>query len=207
MEIKTLLIDIGEVLVQMNREVPLAKIERMTGFSQKEIDRRLDSSSDIHLYERGELTTDQFYDRLSSLFGLDISLEGFKEVWSNIFTLGRDHPTLISPRLFRQLKKNYQLVAFSNTNEMHFEYLLKAYSLLSEFDEYILSYEVGSVKPEARIYKAALEKADCAPSEALLVDDRTENIQMGEELGIEGVLFTDEKGLCDRLNDLEVLPL
>ena len=205
MKVNTLLIDIGEVLVQMNRGVLLDRMQKLTGFSEEEIERRLNSFTDIAVYERGELSTKQFYQRVSQLFEMNISLEGFKKAWSNIFTLGHDQPNLFSPQLFQQLSECYQMVAVSNTNEMHFDYLSQAYSVVNDFDEYVLSYQVGCLKPDEKIYQTALEKAGCAPSEALLVDDRLENIQGGERLGIRGILFVEEKQLRDRLSDLGVL--
>jgi len=205
-KVNTLLIDIGEVLVQMNRGVLLERMQKLTGFSEEEIERRLGSFTDIAVYERGELSTEQFYQRVSHVIEMNISLESFKEAWSNIFTLGQDQPNLFSPHLFQQLSECYQMVALSNTNEMHFDYLSQVYSVVNDFDEYVLSYQVGCLKPDEKIYQTALEKAGCAPSEALLVDDRLENILGGERLGIRGILFVEEKQLRHQLSDLGVLP-
>jgi len=40
------------------------------------------------------------------------------------------------------------------------------YPLLGHFDDYVLSYQVGAAKPDARIYQVAVERAACAPGSA-----------------------------------------
>ena len=70
-KVNTLLIDIGEVLVQMNRGVLLERMQKLTGFSEEEIERRLGSFTDIAVYERGELSTEQFYQRVSHVFEMN----------------------------------------------------------------------------------------------------------------------------------------
>ena len=205
MKINTLLIDIGEVLVHMDRGILIERMQALTGFSEEEIERRLDSFNDIAAYEKGELTTEQFYQRVSDLFQINISLANFKEAWSDIFILSQNQPTLLSPHLFRQLRELYKMVAISNTNEMHFDYLLRVCSTVNDFDHYVLSYQIGCLKPDEKMYQVALEKAACAPSEALLVDDRLENIKGGERLGIRGALFVAEDQLRYELGRFGVL--
>lgn len=43
--------------------------------------------------------------------------------------------------------------------------------LLSAFDIYALSYEVGSVKPQAPIYQHLLDHLECTPNEILFIGD------------------------------------
>jgi len=43
--------------------------------------------------------------------------------------------------------------------------------LLPELDAYVLSYEVGAVKPDPAIYQVVCEALDCAPSDVLFVGD------------------------------------
>ena len=205
MKINTLLIDIGEVLVHMERGILIERMKALTEFSEEKIERHLDSFNDIAAYERGELTTEQFCQRVSDLFQISISLVNFKAAWSDIFILSQNQPTLLSPNLFRQLSKLYKMVAISNTNEMHFDYLSQICPTVNDFDHYALSYQIGCLKPDEKIYQVALEKAACAPSEALLIDDRLENIEGGERLGIRGALFVEEDQLRHELVRFNVL--
>ncbi|MFQ5928113.1 MAG: HAD family hydrolase [Acidobacteriota bacterium] len=206
MKIRTLFIDIGKVLVDFNYETALAALARLNDLSWEEMQTRLRGHADILRYETGHLTTEEFFRGVSDLLEIDIPLENFKKIWGSIFVFdGKSSEGLLSPKLFRQLKQSHQLIALSNTNEIHFNYLIQAYPLIREFDDYVLSYQVGSLKPDPQIFSAALDKVGCSPSEVLFVDDRIENVQAAEKMGIKGILFVGEKELRGELESLGVL--
>lgn len=62
---------------------------------------------------------------------------------------------------------------------------------LRSFDQVTLSYEVHSVKPEPVIYEQCLEGLDTVPERTLFFDDRIENVQGAELLGIRAMQFLD----------------
>lgn len=53
------------------------------------------------------------------------------------------------------------------------------------------SSEVGAIKPEAKIYEIAQEKANCPPGEILLVDDSRTNLMAAEKQGWHVLWFDD----------------
>ena len=53
----------------------------------------------------------------------------------------------------------------------------------------IISYELGLVKPDDKIYKALMEKYNIVPERAVFIDDREENVQAARALGIKGIIF------------------
>jgi putative hydrolase of the HAD superfamily len=61
---------------------------------------------------------------------------------------------------------------------------------LNHFDQVTFSYELGVVKPEARIYRHAIDGLGVEPSEALFLDDRPENVEGARALGIHAEVFT-----------------
>jgi len=63
------------------------------------------------------------------------------------------------------------------------------------FDPIVLSWEVGSSKPQGRIFEALIETLGLHPDEILLIDDVKANIAAAKDLGLEGLLFTDAKTL------------
>ncbi|MBV9304037.1 MAG: HAD family phosphatase [Acidobacteriaceae bacterium] len=62
---------------------------------------------------------------------------------------------------------------------------------LSSFDYLTLSYEVRAVKPEPVVYQLCLEGLDATPEQTLFLDDRIENVQGAELLGIRAIQFTN----------------
>jgi HAD superfamily hydrolase (TIGR01509 family) len=63
--------------------------------------------------------------------------------------------------------------------------LVDRLGLEAEFDALLLSFEVGSRKPEATIYRAALDALHAGASDSLFVDDQTEYCDGARALGID----------------------
>ena len=72
------------------------------------------------------------------------------------------------------------------------------------FDDYVLSYEVGVMKPHARIYDEALKKAGVEAEECVFIDDIEENIQAAQKLGIKGILMTPQTDLEAALQEMNL---
>ncbi len=61
---------------------------------------------------------------------------------------------------------------------------------LAGFDQVTLSYELRAAKPEPATYEHCLEGLGTAPAQTLFLDDRIENVQAAELLGIRAIEFT-----------------
>jgi putative hydrolase of the HAD superfamily len=70
---------------------------------------------------------------------------------------------------------------------------------LNSFDQVTLSYEVRAAKPDPVIYEHCLEGLSVAPEKALFFDDRIENIQSAESLGIHAIQFTNRDDVLLRV--------
>jgi HAD superfamily hydrolase (TIGR01509 family) len=91
-------------------------------------------------------------------------------------------------------RRGIQTYIFSNTNDLAIEHVRRNFPFFRDFDGYIFSYEVGAMKPDAKIY-AALEKlAGRRGAEILYIDDRPENVAAGAARGWRTILHeTPEK--------------
>ncbi|AZM55473.1 hydrolase [Streptomyces sp. WAC 01529] len=63
------------------------------------------------------------------------------------------------------------------------------------FDDVISSADLGVTKPDRRIYETAAERAGTAPGRCLFVDDRQENVDAAEALGMTGLLYREPADL------------
>lgn len=70
------------------------------------------------------------------------------------------------------------------------------------FDPIVTSWRVGSSKPQRRIFDALIETLSLDPSEILLIDDVTVNIEAARNSGLQGLLFTDADKLKADLTEL-----
>ena len=70
---------------------------------------------------------------------------------------------------------------------------------LDNFDQVTLSYEIHAVKPEPAVYEHCLEGLSTPPEQTLFLDDRIENVQGAELLGIRAIQFTSRDDVMLRL--------
>lgn len=63
------------------------------------------------------------------------------------------------------------------------------------FDAVVISYEVGCIKPDRRIYQICLSALDVEAASALFVDDKRENLDAAEQLGLQVFHFTSDSSV------------
>ena len=70
---------------------------------------------------------------------------------------------------------------------------MKQNKFLNEFDDMIISGKVGLKKPDKKIYQLALKKFDCILSQTLFIDDRPENTEAAQNLGMNIITLDDPR--------------
>jgi len=173
----------------------MRKLVAGSSLPRPEFEKQLFNHDWIRRYERGEITTAEYHRHLQEEGGLRLSLTEFHDAWSSVFL-----PGLIVPEEFLgHLKQRYPLVLVSNTNALHVEFISQKYNVLDYFHEHIFSHEVGSLKPDRKIYEAAISAAGKPATELFFTDDRLENIEAALEMGIHAHLFHSFGGLVEAL--------
>jgi FMN phosphatase YigB (HAD superfamily) len=196
-KIEALLFDLGKVLIDFNFETGVQALHASCSISRDRFEEVLWDETWIRSYERGEISTVQFHEYLCKTANLDMPLPHFRETWSSVFL----PDLMVSEELLAALKRKYPLILVSNTNEAHFEFVRSKYRVVDYFEQHVLSYEVGSLKPDRKIFEYAIAAAN-RPAEALFfIDDREENIIAAGQLGIKAHQFKSETGLVAALLD------
>jgi HAD superfamily hydrolase (TIGR01509 family) len=85
-------------------------------------------------------------------------------------------------------EKNVPTYIFSNTNEIAVGHIRRRFPFFSGFDGYILSYEIGAMKPQAKIYEALETMSRRRGRDIFYIDDREENVEAGAARGWQIVL-------------------
>lgn len=78
-------------------------------------------------------------------------------------------------------------------------------AVFDRFRGIVVSGDERLTKPDAAIYRLALERFGLAAEDAAFVDDRAENVAGAEAVGMAGLLFTDADALRRDLADLGIL--
>ena len=180
MKIEALLFDLGKVLVDFDFERGMERFAARTVLSRKEFELVILDQDWIRRYETGRISSAGYLQYLSDYGKLKMSLVEFHEAWSAVFL-----PGLVVPeKLLKILKARYPLILVSNTNESHAAYIGRHYPILDYFDHRIFSHEVGSMKPDRKIYDAAIAAAGKPPESLFFTDDRFENVEGAAKLGL-----------------------
>ena len=95
-------------------------------------------------------------------------------------------------RLLSALRGTYKLAVISDAWPSLREGY-KAFGLYDHFDAFVVSSELGTCKPDPRMYQTALDELGVSPGEAVFVDDLRVNCESAAALGIHAVLLCRDK--------------
>jgi len=177
MAIEHIFFDIGNVLLALDWEKAVKEIGNRSAIALDQIPYRLYESR-IDEYERGRITTEQFFADLQAKLGYQGGLHELVLAASDIF-----FPLERNVDLARTLRNRYRLGIISNINPAHVEFLEGRYDFFSLFETRVYSCEVGSRKPESRIFEQALRALDASAHSSLFIDDLEQNVAAARKLG------------------------
>ncbi|MBO5962450.1 MAG: HAD family phosphatase [Alistipes sp.] len=103
--------------------------------------------------------------------------------------------------LIKELKaKGYKLYVLSNMSKEYIEFLRKL-PVFDYFDYQVVSSEVHLGKPDPEIYNYLLEHCELNPAETIFIDDRKDNVEVAESVGIVPFHFDrrNPQQACDEL--------
>jgi len=178
--------DLGKVLVDFDYSIAGRRIAALSKLSPDEVQQFLDHSPLLCRYETGLMTRLEFYETVREHTGFTGSLLEFGNLFADIFT---EMPEMIALHAALR-RKGIPTYIFSNTNDLAIEHIRRNFPFFAGFDGYIFSYEVGAMKPAAKIYLALEALANKQGAEILYLDDREENIAAGAARGWQTILQT-----------------
>lgn len=187
---KTLIFDLGKTLIPFEFGRGYAALEAVCGIAAAEIPGRVGADL-VTDFEAGRIEPEDFVRRFSRRLGVSLEYGRFCEIWSSIFL----PEPLITEEWLRALRRRYRLLLLSNTNAIHYRMLEATYPLLSQFDDKILSYEVGALKPSPAIYREAIARSGCAAGECFYTDDIAAYVEAARREGIDAVQFHSSERL------------
>ena len=193
---KTLIFDLGNVLISFSHEKMYAQLARLCEMPTAAIKELFQESRVGMQYERGLVSSAEIHSLLQETSGKDLSYTEVLEAGSDIFT---PRPDMVD--LIKTLKKQgYHLLLLSNTNEAHYQFIDKQFGLFDLFHHLILSFEIGAVKPERAIFEEVLKHGHCPPHACYYTDDIPEYVQAAEKWGIKGHVFQSPALLLEDLH-------
>jgi HAD superfamily hydrolase (TIGR01509 family) len=193
--------DLGNVLVPFDYNIAYNRLENIErGLGQRFLDQYKENYDFHRSFERGEVSEEEFLTKLAGFINNKVDKETLISIYSKIFTVNEDVVSLLP-----ELKKKYKLVLLSNTNSIHQKYGWNEYSFLKNFNKLFLSHEVGSVKPEEKIYSAVEAFTKLPPEEHIFIDDIYEYAAAAKKRGWDAIQFKSYNQLVDELRAREII--
>ncbi len=184
--ITTLFLDIGGVLLTNGWDRKARRLAAETfALDCDEMDERHHLTFDT--YEEGKLSLEEYLTRVVFYEERPFSREEFRAF---MFSQSRPFPEMIE--LVRHVKARHRLkvAVVSNEGRELNEHRIREFQLGTFIDFFISSSFVHYRKPDADIYRIALDIAQVEPAQVVYLEDRPMFVEVARGLGINGIVHT-----------------
>ncbi len=187
MSIKNIIFDFGGVILDIDPQLTINEFVKLGVNDFSKLLTPEFTEEIIGKFERGILTPEVFRTKLKSFLNIDITDQQLDDAWNSLlYDIPAERIEIIG-----QVKKNYQIILLSNSNEIHYDLYVRDLQLrfgYREFDELFhkayFSFDLHLLKPNPDIYEFVINQHGFLPEETLFIDDKIENIEAARKLGM-----------------------
>lgn len=153
-------------------------------------------------FEQGNISADEFRKGIRRISDRpDLSDQQIDDAWNTLLIgIPQGNHDLLS-----QLKQRYRTFLLSNTNEIHYAWIMK---YLQEqfgfsngnrdlFEKDYYSHLLRMRKPNRNIFEHILKENTLDPAETLFIDDSPQHLKAAGEMGIQTYLMTAPDNIQD----------
>ena len=200
--ITTLFLDIGGVLLT-DGWAHQARKRAATHFKLEWTEMEDRHHLTFDTYEEGKLTMEEYLDRVVFHQKRPFTRTQFRRF---MFSQSKPYPEMI--RLFAQLKIRHGLkiaVVSNEARELN-SHRIRTFKLNRLVDFFISSCFVHIRKPDADIFRLALDVAQAPAEQVLYIENTPMFVRIAEGLGIRSILHTDYNSTCVKLASFGLPP-
>ncbi|MFI4910816.1 MAG: HAD family hydrolase [Sedimentisphaeraceae bacterium JB056] len=196
--VKTIIFDWGGVLIDPPAANIINYCSRVTGISGEDF---MNAYRQIEFdFYRGTISEPQLWQHICSVNGIDTPAECLNEgrsKWLMAFdTAYKPRPEMF--KIIADLKNNgYKIGLLSNAELPVLTYFEE--EIYEDFDFSVFSCIEQMAKPDAEIYHLAAEKAQMPAEKCLFVDDKEENTNAAEKIGMKAIHFKNFDDFKEKL--------
>ena len=193
--IRTLFVDIGGVLLSDGWD-HRARKRAVKRFKLEPVEMETRHQMMFDTYEEGKLTEEQYLDHVVFFRRRPFTRAEFRK-----FMFAQSTPYIDMLALVLDLKAKYRLkiIAVSNEARVLNDYRIQKFKLDDIVDAYISSCYVHLRKPDADIFRLALDVAHTPAQQVAYVENTPMFVGIAASLGIRSVLHTDYRSTCAKL--------
>ncbi len=187
---EALIFDLGKVVFDLSFDKVFQFWASASGQQASVIKDKFQFDNLFDDFEKGEASNKEFRAEISRRLDLTLTDTVFDEGWCALYL---DAYEGIS-ELLGSLKKQYRLVALTNTNSIHEQVWKVRYrESLSHFDKVFCSHELKARKPEKQAYQSILDYLGIKPERTIFLDDSPTNTAGAAQLGIKTILVESQQ--------------
>lgn len=194
MAIRAIIWDVGGVMERTEDSGPRKALAGRLGWDVADLGDLIFGNNDHHRVQLGQISYETHWQNVAQVLGVP-----FSEVWQirdEFFAGDKIDYALVDE--IRSLKKDYTTAILSNYMIVLRDQVENVWKIGDAFDYLIISAEVGARKPDAAIYRIALDKVGSQPEEAVFLDDFIENVEGARNVGMHTVWFKNpQQALAD----------
>ena len=199
---RVIVFDLGKVLLDFDYGRMATRMASRSGVSEEALHTLIDQSPLLHDLESGRISSREFFQAIQEKSGYLGDFNRFTNEFGDIFD-----PIHEMIDLHRKLATaGFPTCIFSNTNDLAISHIRERYPFFNGFTNYVLSYEHGCMKPQARLYEVVEEMTASKGPEILYIDDRLENIEAGTARGWQTILQVHPQTTIERIRAIGCLP-
>ena len=151
--------------------------------------------------EMGRLTLDDYLDQTVFMHPQPFDKPAFVAAME-----AQSVPNEEALALLRSLTGGHRMYALNNESRELNAYRRRAFGLDDALLAFFTSCYLGLSKPGPAIYRLALDLAGVPPTQALMIDDRLQNVEAARSVGMQAIHFQDAGQLKGELERLGVTP-
>ena len=193
--IKTVIFDLGGVLVRTENRQPRQKLAEQLGMTYEELSNFFYGMDSANRATRGEITADEH--KSIVLQKLNLPPDSFSTFGEDFW--GGDSLDTHLVEFIKGLREEYSTALLSNAWDDLRGYLEKVWQIDGIFDHIFISAELKLAKPDPEIYQLVINRLNQDPSELVFIDDFIENIEAAREVGLNAVHFQSREQALDNL--------
>ena len=196
--IKNLIYDFGRVLVTYDFE----HISSFGFASEEDLQAFVNIVSDPAFVRRCDLELIPFEDLIREM---QHTYPQWKEQWQLFYDRYLEFVTGEMPGMYAymtELKaRGYKLYGLSNWCSTIYR-VMKEYKIFNLLDGFVVSSDYQVVKPDPAIYRILLDKYDLKAEECVFADDRADNVEAAQQVGMQAIVFTTTEAYKEALEPL-----
>jgi putative hydrolase of the HAD superfamily len=151
-------------------------------------------------YERGEIGDDDFLANLQKKLKRPAEEQALVDKWQQVF---EPIPEMLD--LAHRISRSHRVFVISNTNSLHWHYLIETFAVDRIGEGQLTSWETGVRKPDAGIFRHAERAFSLQAAHTVFIDDLEENARGAAALGWNTIHHRSPEATREALHDMGIV--